>query len=171
VRLLTKGNREQSLAEIDRRLVAVVRGGLITTGLVEKEASSSTWTNSWFVAGVLATFLAVLFRWCALTLYIAHRLAEDTSCRDPSLHLKANLWILHAEYGAHSSWLDVTNELRAQQRDDRFETTASNALFGDPAVSLLKLLKVDYLPWGRRHERAFNQSQTVSLPTREDSEV
>ncbi len=81
---------------------------------------------------------------------------------------KAKVEIVKAQYGAGSSWKDVTAILRKQAGDSRLiilEGGVSNAgLGGDPAPGQVKQLKVQYRVNGKDAEASFAENSLVLLP-------
>ncbi|MBS1726186.1 MAG: hypothetical protein JST51_05645 [Armatimonadetes bacterium] len=55
-----------------------------------------------------------------------------------------DIQIISAKYGAGDKWLDVTDQARKSIKDNIFELRADNNLGPDPALKVVKSLKVDY---------------------------
>ena len=81
---------------------------------------------------------------------------------------KVKVEIVEAQYGAGSSWKDVTALLRKQAGDSRLiliEGGASNAgLGGDPAPGQVKQLKIQYRLNGKAGEATFAENALILLP-------
>lgn len=81
---------------------------------------------------------------------------------------KAKIEIVKAQYGAGSTWKDVTAIVRKQAGDSRLimlEGGVSNAgLGGDPAPGQVKQLKVQYRVNGKDGEVAFAENSLLLLP-------
>ena len=68
--------------------------------------------------------------------------------------------IIKATYGGK----DVTNQVNALTRNDRLDITASNSLFGDPAVGTVKHLVVDFEINGRQYTNSVKEGEQISIP-------
>lgn len=81
---------------------------------------------------------------------------------------KVKVEIVKAQYGAGSSWKDVTAILRKQAGDSRLillEGGVSNAgLGGDPAPNQVKQLKVQFRVNGKEGEASFAENALLLLP-------
>jgi HEAT repeat protein len=81
---------------------------------------------------------------------------------------KVKVEIIEAQYGAGSSWKDVTALVRKQAGDSRLiliEGGASNTgLGGDPAPGQVKQLKIQYRLNGKAGEATFAENALILLP-------
>jgi ferric-dicitrate binding protein FerR (iron transport regulator) len=69
-----------------------------------------------------------------------------------------SLEIIHASYGARSSWIDVTETLRARANDSRLLSTGMfNNLLSDPLHKVVKTLKIHYRIDGQAGRAEFSE--------------
>jgi hypothetical protein len=69
--------------------IPLVIGGIcIAIGVdqVGAKPKADLWQNAWFLGGVSGVALGILFAWWGLTLFVAHRHAENHWCPDPQAH-------------------------------------------------------------------------------------
>jgi hypothetical protein len=74
------------------------------------------------------------------------------------------LEITKAEYGTNKIRLDVTKELRKKIVDNKLETTASNAIKGDPDYGVVKTLTIEYKFNGITITKEFKEGAKVVIP-------
>ena len=77
------------------------------------------------------------------------------------------LEIVSARYGAGSSWVDVTEQLRQRVVNDTLSVRASNELAGDPIYGTSKDLVVQYRLDGKDYTVTVPEEHTLQLPTAE----
>ncbi len=85
----------------------------------------------------------------------------------------AKLVIVKAVYGdlPDGPSTDVTAQVAAMVKDNTLSVDASNDLFGDPADSRLKRLRVDYTLDGVAASRTVREDETLTLPADEKPPV
>ncbi len=108
----------------------------------------------------------------AVALAIASKVGADSPATRELLSQlgmdKVQLEILKAEYGAGSTWRDVTEILRQSAGDSPFialDSESYNASFGgDPASGIPKELRIDYRMNGKPGSATFSENASIFLP-------
>ncbi len=76
----------------------------------------------------------------------------------------AGIEILKAEYGADSTWADVTDKVKAKIAEGKLSIEATNDNFGDPLEGTEKFLKVKFKLNGKEVEKQANENATLEIP-------
>nr|MBC8874476.1 PBS lyase [Planctomycetota bacterium] len=83
-------------------------------------------------------------------------------------HDPVKVEIIKAEYGAGTTWKDVTAILGRHVRDFPLialpSSSYNSSLGGDPVPGIVKQLKVQYKMNGKAGEAAFPENATIMLP-------
>lgn len=75
------------------------------------------------------------------------------------------LQIIKAEYGAGDRWLDVTEKATKAVQDGRLWLRADNSLGPDPALGVVKTLRVVYLSSGKEQTVSVRENEALSIDT------
>lgn len=94
----------------------------------------------------------------------SHEKTEKLRSRNLSKNDPNILKIEKAEYGARNNYFDVTDELQAQIKNNRLETTVGDHIKGDPIKGVPKELIVSYWFNGERHSKTVKQDEILVLP-------
>ena len=95
---------------------------------------------------------------------LAYQAAEPSSRHLPKLEIRS------ARYGAFSlgriGMVDVTDKVAFQVREGRLRVRAANDLGGDPAVNIVKEMRVEYACGGKTNLVAVPENATLELPAK-----
>ena len=78
------------------------------------------------------------------------------------------LKIISAQYGAKDQWLDVTEQLQSNLKDNQLSIYASNNIAGDPLYGYPKHLQVEYLLDGIRKQKRVREGTKLEIPPKVD---
>ena len=90
--------------------------------------------------------------------------AEDLLLDAPESKLPEELRIIAAKYGAHDTWIDVTEQVREKINGYTLEIRASNLIAGDPLFGVTKTLKLEYVLDGERKTATLREGVTLLIP-------
>ncbi|NIQ99905.1 MAG: hypothetical protein GTN78_06840, partial [Gemmatimonadales bacterium] len=92
-------------------------------------------------------------------------LAAEGSLSDaPQTRPPQELRILSATYGAHGTWVDVTEQVREKISNNTLRIRASNAIAGDPLFGVVKTLRLEYVLDGTRKTAALREGAELRIP-------
>lgn len=107
----------------------------------------------------------------AVAMAVAQKVSGNSDVRDLLEQIDrepVKIDIIKAEYGAGTTWKDVTSILRRHVRDLPLVVLPSpnynSALGGDPVPGVVKQLKVQYRMDGKAGEAVFNENAPIVLP-------
>ncbi len=89
---------------------------------------------------------------------------EEDDSADPAIGQENTIKIIKATYGAEGQFIDVTDKLSSLINEGKLVVTASNALAGDPAPGIKKLLEVELEIHGEKHTQKYNENDEILLP-------
>jgi hypothetical protein len=157
-------------------LVATVGVAIIGIGVARQFATDQDLNpNGWFVVGGFVVLAAVLgYVWYFLWMPHVHRMSqrrasvnarEDRVVRAQGARPK-NLEIIHANYGAHGTFQDVTTRVRSLVTDNSLTFSVTNDVLGagDPKPGSLKELIIQYRYGDQEHSKTFTEGSSATLP-------
>jgi len=100
------------------------------------------------------------FKSAVRDLVAAEELLFDASEPKPPEELR----VISAEYGAHDTWVDVTDQVREKIDSNTLRIRASNAIAGDPLFGVPKTLKLEYVLDGERKTAQVREGTTLRIP-------
>lgn len=93
---------------------------------------------------------------------------DGASVYQPMRHTAPKVEIRKAVYGVFTveppGAVDVTRQLQALVRDGTLTVRADNSIAGDPAVDIVKQLRVEYTANGKQLTKAIGEGETLRLP-------
>lgn len=97
-------------------------------------------------------FLAILLVWLCFKIYwfIESR--------------KKKLRIVKAFYGKNGKYIDIASRLNEMIEDNRLKVVLSNAIAGDPLVTIVKEGIIEYKYMGVKDQKIYNEGDVINLP-------
>lgn len=120
--------------------------------------------NILFIIGLAALVISLVFYYSKYSLINKVKTSGEIQNLQVPEKAEERFKIIKGIYGVTGQDKDVTSVLQKMIKDEKLETTASNALVPDPAPGVPKFLDIEYEHNGVKLTKKYNENDPVVLP-------